>query len=154
MDCGVMWRWEFPLFSRGQSPCTVLTAGKCLPLVLWKVTVKESSQVYMLWSPRPLHPSVQGWLHHTCPAASRNNRLNTSHQLKGWKMKVLTRLQHPQLLLLITFSKGTRRQATTAGATILVPCHVVKSLPLTIRSDTRRWNLWLPNLQMICSDLI
>ena len=43
-------RWEFPLvffcfvFFRGhrQSPCTALTAGKCLPLGLCKETVKQS----------------------------------------------------------------------------------------------------------------
>ena len=133
MDCWVTWLVGIStVFQR----TATLHSPKCLPLGLWNVTVKESSQVYTLWSPRPLHPSVQGWLHHTCPAASRNNRLNTSHQLKGCKIKVLTRLRHPQLLLGITFSKGTCRQATTDGATILVPCHVVKSLPLAWRLDT------------------
>ena len=36
--------WEFPLFFWGhwQSPCTTLTAGKCLPSVLCKETVEES----------------------------------------------------------------------------------------------------------------
>ena len=36
-------RWEFPPFCRGhwQSPCTALTAGKCLSLWLCKETVKE-----------------------------------------------------------------------------------------------------------------
>ena len=44
---GLMWLWEFPQFFRGhwQSPCTALTAGKCLPLVLCKETVKESNAV-------------------------------------------------------------------------------------------------------------
>ena len=46
------------------------------------------------------------------------------------------------------------RLAAIAGATILVPCHVVKSLQLIWRSGTRRWNLRVPNLQMSCIDLI
>ena len=37
--------------------------------------------------------------------------------------------------------------------TILVPCLWFKSLQLIWRSDTRRWNLWAPDLQMSCRDL-
>ena len=40
-----------------------------------------------------------------------------------------------------------------AGTTILVPCHVVKTLQLIRRSGTRRWNLRVPDLQMSYSDL-
>ena len=43
--------------------------------------------------------------------------------------------------------------AAIAGTTILLPYHVVKSLQLIWREGTRRWNLWVPNLQMSCSDL-
>ena len=43
--------------------------------------------------------------------------------------------------------------ATIIGATILVPCHVVKSLQLIWRSGTRRFHLRVPNLQMNWSDL-
>ena len=39
------------------------------------------------------------------------------------------------------------------GATILVPCHAVKSLQLIWRSGTRRWHLRVPDLQMSCGDL-
>ena len=44
MWCHVTDGWKFPEFFKGhwQSPCTALTAGKCLPLVLSKETVKES----------------------------------------------------------------------------------------------------------------
>ena len=40
-----------------------------------------------------------------------------------------------------------------AGAIILVPCHVVKSLQLIWRLGTRRWNLRVPHLQVSGSDL-
>ena len=40
-----------------------------------------------------------------------------------------------------------------AGATLLVPCHVVKSLQLLWRSGTCRWNLRVPDLQTSCCDL-
>ena len=40
-----------------------------------------------------------------------------------------------------------------SGANILVPCHVSKSLQLIWRLGTRRWNLWVPNAQIHCSDL-
>ena len=43
--------------------------------------------------------------------------------------------------------------AAIAGATILVPCHVVKSLQFIWRSGTRRFHLRVPNLQMNCIDL-
>ena len=44
-------RWEFtPFFkSHRQSPCTALTAGKCLPLGLCKGTVKESTCARNMW---------------------------------------------------------------------------------------------------------
>ena len=42
--------------------------------------------------------------------------------------------------------------AAIAGAVILVPCHVFKSLKLIWRLGTSRWNLW-PYLQMSCNDL-
>ena len=34
-----------------------------------------------------------------------------------------------------------------------VPCHVVQSPQLIWRSGTRRWNLWVSDLQMSCWDL-
>ena len=37
--------------------------------------------------------------------------------------------------------------------TTLAPYHVVKALQLNWRSDTNRWNLRMPDLQMSCSDL-
>ena len=40
------------------------------------------------------------------------------------------------------------------GSTNLVPCHTVKSLQLIWWSGTRRWNLWVLDLQMNCRDLI
>ena len=43
--------------------------------------------------------------------------------------------------------------AAIAGASILVPCHVVRSLQLIWRSDTRRFHLRVPDLQMSCIDL-
>ena len=50
---------------------------------------------------------------------------------------------------------GASHLAGMAGASILVPCHEVKSLQLIWRSGNHsRWNLWLPNLQMSCSDLM
>ena len=39
-----------------------------------------------------------------------------------------------------------------AETNVLVPCYVVKSLQLILRSGTRRWNLRVPDLQMSCSD--
>ena len=47
----------------------------------------------------------------------------------------------------------TCRLAAIAGVTILVPYYVVKSLQLIWRSGTRRFHLWVPDLQMNCSDL-
>ena len=56
-------QWEFPQFFKGhwQSPCTALTAGKCLPLGPCKKTVKESTLIR--WYRTPLnhdytHPQV------------------------------------------------------------------------------------------------
>ena len=48
---------------------------------------------------------------------------------------------------------GAHHLAAIVGATILVPCHVIKSLQLIWRSGTRRFNLRVPDLQMSCSDL-
>ena len=43
--------------------------------------------------------------------------------------------------------------AAIAGATLLVPCHVVKSPQLIWRSGTRSFHLRVPDLQKSCSDL-
>ena len=40
-----------------------------------------------------------------------------------------------------------------AGTTILIPCHIMKSLQLIWRSGTHRWNLWVPDLQTSCCDM-
>ena len=48
---------------------------------------------------------------------------------------------------------GTCRQPAITRTTILVPCHVVKSLQLIWRSGTRRFYLRVPDLQMSCRDL-
>ena len=47
-------RWEFPAFCKGQwqSPCTTLTAGKCLPLGMCMRTVKKSNRMRALWVTR------------------------------------------------------------------------------------------------------
>ena len=42
--------------------------------------------------------------------------------------------------------------AAIAGAVILIPWHIVKSLQLIWRSGTRRFHLRVPDLQMSCSD--
>ena len=55
--------------------------------------------------------------------------------------------------LCISWSYGDYCLAAIAGATILVPCHVVKSLQLIWRLGTRRWNLRVPDLHMSCRDL-
>ena len=47
----------------------------------------------------------------------------------------------------------TSNQPWIAGATLLVPCHVVKSLQFIWRSGTCRWNPQVPDLQMSCRDL-
>ena len=39
------------------------------------------------------------------------------------------------------------------GVLGLVPCNLTKSLQLIWRSVTHKWNLWVPNLQVICSSL-
>ena len=39
-----------------------------------------------------------------------------------------------------------------AGTIILVHCHVVKSLQLTLRSGTRRFHLRVPDLKVSCRD--
>ena len=57
------------------------------------------------------------------------------------------------LFLPSVYCNGACRLAAVVRATILVPCHVVKSLQLIWRSGTRRWNLRVPDLQMRCSDL-
>ena len=36
------------------------------------------------------------------------------------------------------------------GTTMLVPYQYIKALQLIRRSGTRRWNLWVPDLQMCC----
>ena len=48
---------------------------------------------------------------------------------------------------------GACHLVAISGATILVPCHVVKSLQLIWSPGTCRWNLQVPNLQMSHSDL-
>ena len=45
---------------------------------------------------------------------------------------------------------GACHLVATAGTTIPVPCHFVKSLQLLWRSGTHRWNLKMPNYQMNC----
>ena len=51
------------------------------------------------------------------------------------------------------WQNGECGQADIGGTTILVHCHIVKSLQLTWRSGTRRFHLRVPDLQMSCSDL-
>ena len=55
---------------------------------------------------------------------------------------------YTQLLGLDPVSNWACRLAATFGSIILVPCHVVMSLQLTSISGTRRWNLWVPDLQI------
>ena len=52
---------------------------------------------------------------------------------------------------MLTFSSVDK--SSIAKSTILISCHVVMSLQLICRSITRRWNLWVLDLQMSCSDL-
>ena len=42
--------------------------------------------------------------------------------------------------------------AVIAEATMPVPCHVVKSLEIMLRSGTRRWNLRMYDIQMSYSN--
>ena len=50
-------------------------------------------------------------------------------------------------------TNGVCQLVAIAGTTVLVPCHIVKSLLLIWRSGTRRFHLQVPDLQMSCSDL-
>ena len=52
------------------------------------------------------------------------------------------------------YGMGHVKLAAIVGTIILVPCHIVKSLQLTWRWGTRRFNLRVPHLQMICNDFI
>ena len=76
---------------------------------------------------------------------------------KKMHLKVLSAKWQPRCLglnVLIWKCNGACHLAASAGATILVPYHKVKSLQLKWRSGTRRfhWSM-VPNLQMSCSDL-
>ena len=52
------------------------------------------------------------------------------------------------------FTKRVCCPSAIAVATNLVPCHAIESLQLIWRLGTRRWNLWGPDMQMSCRDLI
>ena len=43
--------------------------------------------------------------------------------------------------------------AAIAGVIVLVHCHIVKFVQLIERLGTHRFHLWVPNLQLSCSDL-
>ena len=80
MDYGLAVTWLVGIFSvfrsHWQSPCTALTTGKCLPLRLCKVTVKESTKpgcTYWQTSTRQLSSLFQ-----------RNRRLS-EYRLCTWK---------------------------------------------------------------------
>ena len=93
MDCGRSWVVWFPAFSRGywESPCTGITAGKCLPLGLRKETVKESTggcyllvaelghTVYLRGTNRANSANKLVWIHPPHPGRIYINRTNTQY---------------------------------------------------------------------------
>ena len=84
--------------------------------------------------PRQRHHSA-GWSHLPLPEPHRTLDTQPLCQV----MRGLGQIEHVTLVAIT--------------GTILVSYLQVKSLQLVWRSGTRRWNLWMPDLQMSCRDL-
>ena len=82
------------------------------------------------------------------------NNIPALVQIMAWRRPGDKPLSGPMMVRLPTHISVTRPQwVNIAGATILTPCHVVKSLKLVWRFGTRRFHPRVPDLQMSCSDL-
>ena len=82
------------------------------------------------------------------------NNIPALVQIMAWRRPGDKPLSGPMMVRLPMHICVTRPQwVNIAGATILTPYHVVKSLQLIWRFGTRRFHPRVPDLQMSCSDL-
>ena len=124
----------------------------CNKIVTANSLVTNGTKAYMLsclWITSSPEKKIKGWL--AIPDLTRSGLvIHICINELGWG-NGLSLVWHWAITWTNT-NNGACCLAAIAGATILVPCHVVKSLQLIWRSGTFRFRLRVPHLQMSCSD--